>query len=210
MTTEEYSQIDWTFGLCRSFDALGVHHKINSLLPNGAIVIEIGSYAGISSLCWAGDDHKVFCIDPWNDVDYGDDKDNTASTIRKLGGGVALFNNFCKNVQNHLFKDVIPIRGLSTEIAAIFPFLIDFIFIDGEHTYKAVMDDFHSWKHLFKPSTILAFDDYGDYFSGIKLAVNEIVGVKNLESFMPEWINKSEGIVHCKAEKIWHKIKNHD
>ena len=36
---------------------------------------------------------------------------------------------------------------------------VDFLFIDGDHTYEGVSMDFHNYKHLVKPGGIIAFHD---------------------------------------------------
>jgi len=36
---------------------------------------------------------------------------------------------------------------------------VDFLFIDGDHTYKGVSMDFHNYKQLVKPGGIIALDD---------------------------------------------------
>lgn len=50
------------------------------------------------------------------------------------------FNDFLKNTKP--LKDfIIPLRGKSVDISKTFNGQIDLLFIDGEHSYKAVKAD---------------------------------------------------------------------
>jgi hypothetical protein len=194
------------FGLVHEEAHLNVIRRLRGLTPSDAIIVEVGAYVGGSTLAFLAEDRKVFCVDPWNrkSPDYGP-KDTTMEWVRQNGGGKALFETFCKNTKEHLFKNIFPIRAYSDEAAKIFPFEIDLLYIDGVHTYEGVMTDFHSWKHLLKTSAIVAFDDYGLYYDGVKRAVDELVGA-DIESFHPNWMAEKSGIVHCKISEILKRI----
>ena len=60
----------------------------------------------------------------------------------------------------------------------------DFIYIDGEHTYKAVKQDINDWWSKVKPGGILAGHDYIEDVrpdNSAKLAVDEFAERNNLE-----------------------------
>ncbi len=151
----------------------------------------------------ASDNRRVYAVDPWHwdSPDYGCHRDTTASFIRSRGGGVALFKEFCHTAGDKLFKSIFPIRAYSVEAAMIFPFRVDMIFFDGEHTYSALSADLKAWRRHFRPDTLLVFDDYSNHFDdgGLKRAVDEFVG-PNLKSFHPlaeQNGGNPAGIVHC-------------
>ncbi len=54
---------------------------------------------------------------------------------------------------------------------------IDILFIDGDHTYKGVINDFENYSKLVKKGGYIIFDDYNDYLDSpyVKPAVNEII-----------------------------------
>ena len=56
---------------------------------------------------------------------------------------------------------------------------IDILFIDGDHSYKGVYDDFINYHELVKVGGFLVFDDYMDnkYSPEVKPAVDDIVDV---------------------------------
>lgn len=53
---------------------------------------------------------------------------------------------------------------------------INILFIDGEHSYKAVHADFESYARLVSPGGFVVFDDYNDIQAtpGVRRAVDEI------------------------------------
>jgi hypothetical protein len=54
---------------------------------------------------------------------------------------------------------------------------IDVLFIDGDHSYNGVKNDFNLYSPLVKNGGYIVFDDYNDHVSSpeVKPAVNEIV-----------------------------------
>ena len=54
---------------------------------------------------------------------------------------------------------VVPLRGVSCEVAASFPRPVDFLFIDGDHTESGVAQDYNDYKGFVRPGGIIAFHD---------------------------------------------------
>lgn len=53
---------------------------------------------------------------------------------------------------------------------------IDILFIDGDHTYHGVWNDFHQYEKLVKAGGYIVFDDYHDFNApGVKKAVDELI-----------------------------------
>jgi predicted O-methyltransferase YrrM len=59
---------------------------------------------------------------------------------------------------------------------------IDILFIDGDHNYQGVINDFNFYSNLVKPGCYIVFDDYNDiqYSPKVKLAVDDLLQ-NNLE-----------------------------
>ena len=138
--------------------------------------VEIGSWAGRSAALMAveiynsGKDIKFDCVDPW--LDGGVDLRDTEH--RKLLGDVPLLEQFKANMRDviHLVN---PIQGYSVEVAKRYDDkMLDFVLIDGDHTYEAVRDDIKAWLPKMKNGRIIAGDDYG--WPGVKQAVDEAFG----------------------------------
>lgn len=53
---------------------------------------------------------------------------------------------------------------------------LDFVFIDAEHTYEAVMEDILVWRPKVKKGGILVGHDVRKMYPGVKKAVQEIFG----------------------------------
>jgi predicted O-methyltransferase YrrM len=50
---------------------------------------------------------------------------------------------------------------------------IDFLYIDADHTYAAVLADLDAWVPHVKPGGLIAGDDYGNVaFPGVRMAWN--------------------------------------
>ncbi len=129
-------------------------NKTNQL-PNDAIIIEIGSYKGGSSAAIGyaciETNRKLFCIDEWNEKsEYHCSLKQWQQTIMKNG----------------LEKFVFPIKGLSQEILPhcqeIVRKEVDFVFIDGSHKYKDVLQDFVFSFSLLKKKGFLAMHDVSE------------------------------------------------
>lgn len=70
-------------------------------------------------------------------------------------------------------------RLLSTEASATYiNACLDFVFLDGCHTFDAVSEDIRSWKPKLKPGGILAGHDYNTYDS-VRQAVNKAFANKH-------------------------------
>jgi glycosyltransferase involved in cell wall biosynthesis/predicted O-methyltransferase YrrM len=130
-------------------------NKVKSL-PDDAVIVEIGSFKGRSTVAMAyaciGTKRKVYSIDTW-------DGNNTDFSERQF------FEIWQNNVQfNGLEQYVIPLRGHSHDVLNRWDKLtnskaIDFIFIDGSHQYLDVLKDFELSFSLVKNGGWIAFHD---------------------------------------------------
>ena len=128
----------WLFTIARS-------------LPDGANIVEIGSFKGRSTCCLAygcrGTKKRVFAIDTFegNDVDF----------FHK-----GFFEEFRYNVEKcGLTAYVVPIRGLSSQVAQTWDKPIHLLFIDGSHDYGDVLADFFNFFPHVVPGGIVAVHD---------------------------------------------------
>lgn len=58
---------------------------------------------------------------------------------------------------------------------------LDIVFIDGSHDYKSVKQDIILWLPKIRKGGILCGHDYCDFYSDVKEAVDETLGIKNIE-----------------------------
>jgi hypothetical protein len=69
------------------------------------------------------------------------------------------------------------IRGTSKSMAKIWEEPVDFVFIDAEHTYEAVVSDVIAWLPHVKVGGLITGHDYKhENFPGVTQAVNDVFG----------------------------------
>jgi predicted O-methyltransferase YrrM len=84
---------------------------------------------------------------------------------------------------------VVEVRHRSSKA---FPYLLehlgatlDFVFIDGDHSYEAVRADIANYRQLVRPGGVLCGHDYGDVCPGVRRAVDEAFAGSHT---LVEWI----------------------
>jgi predicted O-methyltransferase YrrM len=145
---------------------------------DGDHFVEIGSWAGRSAALMAVEIHNsgkkitFDCIDPW--LDGGVDLRDTQHQKLLNTEQVPLIDQFRKNL-GPVLHHVNMIQSMSLDAAPLYENeSIDFIMIDGDHTYEAVRDDIAAYLPKMKPGSIMAGDDYG--WPGVGKAVDEAFG----------------------------------
>lgn len=132
-----------------------------STIPPNAVAAEIGVWQGdFSALLWAtGRIEELHLIDPWRFM--------PRFPTRLYGGAIAKdqsdMDGIARSVQQR-FADLPAIkvhRADSLDVAASFPNAhFDWIYIDGDHSYEAVLADLVAWHPKVKPNGIVWLDDY--------------------------------------------------
>ena len=141
---------------------------------NDAVFVEIGCWEGKSTVCMAnqiknsGRTIKFHAIDIWEEYDMGDGNIWNAN-----------YDKYIKNIEP--VKEYInTIKGDSCEVSKGFePESVDFIMIDGNHSYEFVKRDIEHWFPKMKPGGVISGDDYN--WDGVSKAVVEFFGERGLE-----------------------------
>ena len=80
---------------------------------------------------------------------------------------------------------VVVHRETSIEAAPAVPDRsLDWVYVDGDHTYDAVRHDLEAWAPKLKPGGFLTGDDYGSFGwweGGVRRAVDEFVAARRPE-----------------------------
>jgi hypothetical protein len=147
------------------------------VFPSGSHFVELGSWKGMSAAFMAVEiinsnkDIKFDCIDIWSETPYlGEGNQDLV--------GEDLMNKFLENISpvRHIVN---PIRKDSSTAAADYADgSIDFVFIDGDHTYEGCKKDILAWLPKMKPNSILAGHDYA-WHEPIRDAVRDVFGEGN-------------------------------
>jgi predicted O-methyltransferase YrrM len=135
--------------------ATGLQMLIDDL-PGGLVVLEIGCYAGESARMFlnSGKVVRFFAVDTWQ---------NTGEAEPYL---------------NELLADdrLVKCKGTINQFIETLP-MIDFVYIDGDHSYAAVKNDITQVLKILKPGGIIAGHDYGvGYEMDVIRAVDEMIG----------------------------------
>ena len=165
-----------------------IHRRqLISRLPRKAVGAEIGTWEGDFSaqLLQRAAPTRLYLIDPWEHRDEA--RYEKAFFGDRLPGGQAkmdaIHDGVCRRFREPIAAGrVVVLRARSTAAAEQVTGL-DWVYIDGDHTYEAVTDDLHAFYDLVTPGGVVAGDDYrldGWWDEGVTRAVDEFVASKGL------------------------------
>lgn len=149
-------------------------HVVN-ISPNESHFVEVGTWKGKSAaymgveIINSGKKIKFDCIDPF--VPVGDEMPEYKITHEDLK------NAFISNMK--------PLEGHYNLITTKSPECtkaydnqsLDFVFIDGDHSYEAVAQDIKAWLPKIKLGGILAGHDYA--IPGVNKACHDVLGLRD-------------------------------
>ncbi len=170
-----------------------LYTKITSKYENG-VMVEVGVWMGrslsfIIPICKTNGS-KIYAVDTWtgSTSDVGKMTDWVNETMN-ISGSMYFYECFLRNLgQIPGSNCVVPILGRSVDAAKRFKDeSIDFIFIDSDHSYKAVKEDLETWWPKVKIGGALGGHDYHPSFGVIK-AVDEFFGKKPDETSNSAWV----------------------
>ncbi len=153
---------------------------------NCQVICEVGVQEGKHFKLMIEHNPKIaVAVDPWFDN----------GTVSRNGSGysqTALDEQYASLKELAKEKPFIQVlRECSVDAALLYPDeYFDFVYIDGDHTYEAVLEDVSSWYPKVKKGGFLVGDDYinvtkirnGLKFGVIK-AVNEFAASNNLQVY---------------------------
>jgi len=136
-------------------------------------------------------DAALYLIDPW---EYSPDYIQSATPISEKK------NHYDKAYQSvcDLFRDdpkTTLLKMTSLEAIHHTPDALDLVFIDANHSYPHVKENILAWLPKVRPGGLLAGHDYTidiPAFSGVKQAVDEILGKKIMLGKDRVWIHKKD------------------
>ncbi len=131
-------------------------------------IVEIGSFRGKSAALMAlgAPGARLTCIDPHEPTHFGSFSDDDHAA-------------FMRTIESNGVSDrVTHVRERSHDARAGWPSEtpIDFLWIDGDHSYEGAKRDFEDWSTLVRPGGIVAAHDaFRERFPGVLRAWREIV-----------------------------------
>lgn len=140
---------------------------LSGLVPERAIMVEVGSHYGDSTLGWllTGRFSSITCVDPFVDVPG------------IYEGMQNVFGEFNRRVIQK-FPEARLLRCSSVEAARhMEDRSLDLVYIDGDHSYEAVKSDILCWLPKVKHGGYIAGHDFVDNgVFGVQQAVREFLG----------------------------------
>ena len=174
------------------FNYENVYRDIIAFTPENSKekFVEIGAWKGKSvsyaavEIINSGKNIKLDSIDTWEGSLGEPVLMNDSSIINKT-----LYDEFISNIEpvRHI---VTPIKLPSVQAANIY---VDnslfFVFIDGSHLYEAVREDILAWLPKVKSGGFIGGHDIDqtEEFNGVRRAVDEIIGAKNIKIYNKGW-----------------------
>ncbi len=155
--------------------------------PN-MVCVEIGTWKGLTTAILAkrlmGASGILYVIDPWTGIigTYEEAKKNDIYQIFKAN-----------MVELNLWPCIRPMVMKSEDAVKVFKDgILDYIFIDGDHSSGSVFFDVKNWYPKLKPSGIMAGHDYwtpqNDGFGhrSVKQGVDDSMGVSRVQMIKSE------------------------
>lgn len=138
------------WGALRIPDLLEVYNNTN----RPSRILEIGCYKGVSTEFWLLHCEQVIAVDPWHDP-----------AVRRQ------FLNRCGHYPN-----LIRLNGPSPEMLwhrKDYPYKdLDMVYIDGDHSYAAVLNDIYITLPMLREYGYMAGHDY--YLPDVQRAITEV------------------------------------
>ena len=140
------------------------------------VAVEIGSWSGGSARLLSCFAKRVYCIDHWMQEPSQD-----GTFVPTPFGELApreRFIKFCENLDEFLHESIFPCVGPSETWAVVWRVPIDFLFIDGDHSYEGCKGDILGFSPHVRPGGMIAGHDYGPWSDAITGEPREFVGVR--------------------------------
>ena len=165
------------------WDPVGRRRWLLAKMPRGSTGAEIGVWKGDLSarILAVVRPKRLYLIDPWRKAE----RDTVRFMDTQSAGDQTYMDSVHDSVVNRfnaaISRGVVVVhRARSQDAATKIPTdSLDWAYIDGDHTYEAVLADLHAYADKVRPGGFLAGDDYaqgGRYRGGVKRAVDEFVG----------------------------------
>lgn len=168
---------DTVEGWC-SIEQQSLYSLVVSKLPQfGAHIVEIGTWKGKSTSYMAveiANSNKDIKFDAIDNFKGGPEHRDHPSIINN-----SLFLEYQKHIEP-VKQYINTIVSESNSAVSMYPdHSLDFVFIDGNHSYKSVYEDITLWIKKIKPGGIIGGDDFDDVeFPGVVHAVKQILSDK--------------------------------
>jgi predicted O-methyltransferase YrrM len=163
---------------------LNLIEYISSLAyTKGMSMIEIGSYIGESSVMFAEYFKMVYTVDPYDDTFFA------GFGVEQYAKADRVYEKYLENTKDIL--NIYHIRKISDTAIMFFKYMfVDFVYIDGLHTYEQVCKDINNYLPLIRNGGFIGGHDYVTGWEGVIKAVNELLGEPDMVFIDGSWIKQ--------------------
>lgn len=166
-----------------------LHHLsriINSI--EGKVVVEVGVLSGSLTSRVIRQVQSItdyYCVDPWKTYkEIGQTTDDRRLAAYDEAKWEDIYQRFMKGVYSKFKNKVRVLRETSLDAAKRFPLeSVDVVYLDGNHSYKAIKEDIRAWLPKVKKGGIISGHDYSCGWQGVVKGVNEIFGKDNITKY---------------------------
>jgi predicted O-methyltransferase YrrM len=166
----------------------GLYDLITKYVTTETVMVELGSFAGVSSELFALHCKHLYCVDPW--LPYWEITDEET-----IHGAEIKFDFMMKDYTN-ITKCKINSSEAATQFA---PQSIDMVYIDSDHSSDNVEKEINLWVDKIKPHGFIAGHDFN-----LPTVFNVVT--KHFDPTFIEIFNDTSWIV-CIDKKIHDRVK---
>lgn len=143
----------------------------------GLIGVEIGVSIGVNAECILKnlDIERLYLVDPYD------------SGWRRLGKKAACWEEEAHKRLDKHGKKIVWIKSTAFEAAPKIPRHLDFVYIDGDHSYEAVKKDIAFYYPKVRMGGVFGGHDYEAKEPGVTKAVNEFIEQTTYELHHERW-----------------------
>lgn len=168
-------------------------------IPVGSVGIEIGVWRGDSSEKFLSRAGHLHLVDSWSPVSYENSTEhgnyeNYLKRYEELVGSKdpadyqKFYDGIAVSVQQRFVNRPVTIHRMnSRDFFKTFTELVDWVYVDGDHSYNGVMHDLTNALRVLKPCGSILGDDYSmvppkaGHKPDVKRAVDDFVQQHNLK-----------------------------
>jgi predicted O-methyltransferase YrrM len=159
--------------------ALNARHTVAALLPRGGVGAEIGVFRGAFSrvLFAQARPRRLFLVDPWENSARPEHAQSwyAADSANDMAGiHAAVVRSFA--AEPYAGRVEVVRSSSAAWLGGQPDASLDFVYIDGDHSYDAVREDIALSVAKVRPGGTIALDDYGSaqwWGDGVVRAVHE-------------------------------------
>lgn len=124
---------------------MGEHFKTRFDRREPLVAVDVGSQRGVwaAGLMQSTETAKVFSVDAW---------------VGRVGN--ENLRTWFARMERWAFRRAFPMKGTADEMARIFPFAFDLLYLDGQGPEVSVTDALRSWVGMLSPGGLFFLDRY--------------------------------------------------